>query len=483
VLKAAPFDNFCFEKLMNQPSIPSIVTAAKQAFDLSLLQPTSVRSALLRALAVALQANDVQLIECAHEETSLPLARLTGEVSRTCFQLLAFADYIDQGLHLRALHEPAVQGPPPAGRPRLEITTVPVGPVAVFSASNFPFAFSVLGGDTASALAAGCPVIVKAHPAHLRLSAMVFELAQKVLAQQTLPKAWISMIASADIQSGVDLVVHPEIAAVSFTGSLHAGKALAKHISGRDKPIAFFGELGSINPVLVLPHFLNKQGSESAYALADAMVQGAGQFCTSPGLILLPSDSKANDFINALAKRLDEHTTHPMLTPGIRRNFERATAQTLSIEGVHQLTKPSIQKVDDDAGPKPTLVEVSLDTFSANPLLHEEVFGPFAVVVKLPDSSDAAYKRALKHIEGSLTVTLWADQQDQALLKAILPEAMQRAGRVLFGGVPTGVAVSQAQHHGGPWPASTRPDSTSVGMRAMERFLRPVVLQDQPEWL
>jgi acyl-CoA reductase-like NAD-dependent aldehyde dehydrogenase len=468
---------------MNQPSISSLVSAAKQAFDHSLLQPTAVRSALLRALATALQTNDVRLIECAHEETGLPLARLTGEVSRTCFQLMAFADYIDQGLHLRSLHESAVQGPPPAGRPRLEITTVPVGPVAVFSASNFPFAFSVLGGDTASALAAGCPVIVKAHPAHLRLSSMVFELVQKVLAERALPKAWISMIASADIQSGVDLVMQPEIAAVSFTGSLHAGKALAKHISGRDKPIAFFGELGSINPVLVLPHFLSNQGVQSALTLADAMVQGAGQFCTSPGLILLPSGSQANDFVNALAKRLDEHTTHRMLTPAIRSNFERAVKQLLSILGVHQLTTSSIQPVDDDTGPKPTLVEVSLDTFAAHPLLHEEVFGPFAVVVKLPDSSDATYQRALRHIEGSLTVTLWADSQDQTLLKAIVPDAMQRAGRVLFGGVPTGVAVSQAQHHGGPWPASTRPDSTSVGMRAMERFLRPVVLQDQPDWL
>jgi acyl-CoA reductase-like NAD-dependent aldehyde dehydrogenase len=468
---------------MSQSSISSLVSAAKQAFDLSLHNPISVRAELLRALAAALQANDVQLIECAHEETGLPLARLTGEVSRTCFQLMAFADYIDQGLHLRALHEPAVQGSPPAGRPRLEITTVPVGPVAVFSASNFPFAFSVLGGDTASALAAGCPVIVKAHPGHLHLSSMVFELAQKVLAAQALPKAWISMIASTDIQSGVDLVMEPDIAAVSFTGSLHAGKALAKHISGRDKPIAFFGELGSINPVFVLPNFLNNHGAGSAIALADAIVLGAGQFCTSPGLIVLPSSPQATDFLAAFVKRLDEQTTHRMLTPGMRSNFDRAVAQVLSIQGVKRLTKPSDRPTVDDEGPQPTLIEVSLDTFSAHPLLQEEIFGPFAVVVKLSSPVDTQYQQAMQRIEGSLTVTFWADQQDQVLLEAILPEAMQRAGRVLFGGVPTGVAVAQAQHHGGPWPASTRPDSTSVGMRAIERFLRPIVLQDQPDWL
>lgn len=460
----------------------SLASAAADAFRQLPAMDVHARALLLRALAQSLRNNIKSLVELADEETHLGIGRLTGEVHRTCFQLDGFADYIQTGKHLRRLQESAIDAPPPAGRPSLELTAIPIGPVAVFSASNFPFAFSVLGGDTASALAAGCPVIVKAHPAHLELSREVARLAQQVLADLSLPSAWISLMDSHGTEAGSELVVQRGIAAVSFTGSLRAGKALADLIARREQPIPFFGELGSINPVLVMPGFLSQQPALSAYALADAIVQGSGQFCTSPGLLIVEESAAGDAFIEALAGRLDGHSTHPMLTKSMQDAFDLQLAKIRDSKGIGIKTVRSLSPNPATTHPTPTLIEVNLDVFIANTNLQEEVFGPYAVVVRAP-STEAGYCAAIAPLEGSLTLTFWAVEKDAAAVNAIMPMAMQRAGRVLFGGVPTGVAVTEAQHHGGPWPASTRPDTTSVGMRAIERFLRPVVLQAKPNWL
>jgi acyl-CoA reductase-like NAD-dependent aldehyde dehydrogenase len=464
--------------------VAAIVSRARTAFDQNFSLPVERRVLLLKALSSALKANAARLIAIADEETHLGVARLTGEVARTCFQLEAFAQYIVDAKHLRAINEPAIASAPPAGRPFLQLTAVPLGPVAVFAASNFPFAFSVLGGDSAAALAAGCPVIVKSHPAHPRLSLAVFRIAQSVIFELGFPGDWLALVNVPGLRSGGELVTHPDLAAVSFTGSLRGGKALAKLIHQREIPIPFFGELGSVNPVIVLPQFLATQTAEAAQALADSIVQGTGQFCTSPGLIFIDESEPSDAFVEALANRLSIASTHEMLTNAMRLQFEELVANASRIAELRTLTTLSEVglKQSDLGHPRPTLHEVSLDVFLAHPILREEIFGPYALVVRI-GSGIAGFAQALKACGGSLTTTFWASESDKHELHNLLPLVMQKAGRILFSGVPTGVAVTEAQHHGGPWPASTRPESTSVGMRAIERFLRPVALQDLPTWV
>jgi NADP-dependent aldehyde dehydrogenase len=465
-------------------AIADLVTTVKDAFNRHLTLSVEVRAGVLRALAGALDANRDRLIAIANEETHLGLIRLTGEVARTSFQLQEFADYIEESKHLRNITQEALTTAPPRSRPTLSLTAVPIGPVAVFAASNFPFAFSVLGGDTASALAAGCPVIVKSHPAHPRLSLEVFRIAQSVIFEHGLPPEWISLISDPNVSSGAKLVLQPELAAVSFTGSLQGGKALANLVNLREVPIPFFGELASINPVIVLPHFLIENHADVSYALADSIVQGTGQFCTSPGLILIDTSPQADAFLASLTHRLNQATTHPMLTKAMKSQFDHLIAKTLAVPDLQTLTNPSSvsSKLPNLDSPRPTLQEVNVRTFVAHPQLRDEIFGPYALVVRI-DSGLGGFLEALNCVQGSLTATFWANERDVYELREILPIAMQKAGRVLFSGLPTGVAVTEAQHHGGPWPASTRPDSTSVGMRAIERFLRPVALQDAPSWL
>jgi acyl-CoA reductase-like NAD-dependent aldehyde dehydrogenase len=458
--------------------VAAIVSKARIAFDQNLTLTVERRVQLLKALSSALKANVERLVAIADEETHLGVARLTGEVARTCFQLEAFAQYLTDAKHLRAINQPAISSVPPVGRPHLQLTAVALGPVAVFAASNFPFAFSVLGGDTAAALAAGCTVIVKAHPAHPRLSLAVFRIAQSVIFELDLPVDWLSLMNAPGIHNAEELVMHPDLAAVSFTGSLNGGKALAKLIHQRDIPIPFFGELGSVNPVIVLPQFLATHPAEVAHALADSIVQGTGQFCTSPGLIFIDCSKSADAFIQALADRLSIANMHEMLTTGMQLQFDELVARSAKVNALRTLTisQPS------EAKPSPTLHEVNLDAFLMHTELREEIFGPYSLVVRI-GSGVEGFVEALKGCEGSLTTTFWAAESDKGALHELLPLAMQKAGRILFSGVPTGVAVTEAQQHGGPWPASTRPESTSVGMRAIERFLRPVALQDLPSWL
>lgn len=436
------------------------------------------RSALLRELASGLEADRERLVALADAESHLGTARLNGELDRTAFQLRAFADAVDAGEAFPVIDDAAVAGAPPAGRPRMLRVLVPLGPVAMFSASNFPLAFSVLGGDTASALAAGCPVVIKAHPAHPTLSQAVFELALAACRRAGAPDGVLTMVGGASREVGVYLVRHPGIAAVAFTGSFQGGKALQKEINDREVPIPFFGELGSINPIVALPPALEAQGEELARALAASIAQGSGQFCTSPGVVIAYENETTEAFIRQLATAMDAQNTHAMLSPAIRRNFDEGVARLCRHAAAKRVTTG---EQSADRHPVPNLVALETEAFLQHPELREEIFGPSCVVVRV--RSTEQLQQVLAAVGGSLTVTVWGAETGGPETEVVVRAAIRIAGRVLFAGVPTGVAVTRAQHHGGPWPSSTQPQTTSVGLLAMQRFLRPVALQAPPEWL
>ncbi|MES2480472.1 MAG: aldehyde dehydrogenase (NADP(+)) [Pseudomonadota bacterium] len=438
----------------------------------------ATRAALLRGLAQALEADRESLVKLADEETHLGAGRLNGELDRTAFQLRGFATQVEQGAAFAFTDDPAVPGAPPVGHPHLMRVRVPLGPVAMFSASNFPFAFSVLGGDTASALAAGCPVIVKAHSGHRGLSQAVAGLARNVVAAQGLPAGVFALIDGPGTQVGVALVQHPLIAAAAFTGSVRGGLALHKAVQSRARPIPFFGELGSVNPLVVLPAALASQSAALAQGLAGSITMGSGQFCTSPGVIVVPQGAQGDGFVNQLAQALMATTPHEMLTPQMRAGFDGGRAAWAA----HPKLQPVLaESAVPGQPPRPFLAQIDATGFIAEAALHEEVFGPAALVVRSAGAGDTV--RVLEAIGGSLTVTIWGADDATEEIIALVRTASQVAGRVLFAGYPTGVAVCAGQHHGGPFPASTRPDTTSVGWAAMDRFLRPVALQDAPDWL
>jgi NADP-dependent aldehyde dehydrogenase len=462
--------------------IDAAAKAAAAAFPLWQASSGAQRATLLRALAAGLEAGRVALVALADQETALGPVRLNGELDRTAFQLRRFADIAERGVPFEYVDDPAVAGAPPAGHPAMQRWSVPLGPVAIYAASNFPFAFSVLGGDTASALAAGCPVVIKGHPGHPQLTQQTWALIQQVLAAQKLPAGLVGLVQGASNEVGVQLVRHPAIAAAAFTGSTRGGAALAAEAAARPRPIPFYGELGSINPVIALPAELKAKGAELATTLAGSITLGCGQFCTNPGVIvLLDTDADAktgNDaFVQQLGQALAGQNPHAMLTQGMRKNFDAGVAHWGGAGAsfvVHEVAAAG-------QPPRPVLAQVSAADFIAKAALREEVFGPSSLVVRAASVAQAL--QVLQAVGGSLTVTVWGAQTDSADVQALVRGAMAIAGRVLFAGVPTGVAVTAAQQHGGPWPSSTRPESTSVGDAALARFLRPVSLQDAPAWL
>ena len=458
--------------------VDAIATAAGQAFETWSGSTSNARHALLSGLAAALEHDRKALVELADQETALGQARLNGELDRTAFQLRRFADLALQRIPFARVDDPEILGAPPSGHPHMVRQQVPLGPVAMYSASNFPFAFSVLGGDTASALAAGCPVVVKAHMGHLLLSQRVFALAKAVLAQLGLQEGLIGMVRGRS--AGVQLIQHPSIAAGAFTGSISGGTALQAAANVRPRPIPFYGELGSINPVVALPKAVAANGTALASALASSITQGTGQFCTSPGLIIVidsPENREANDsFVASIRDLLSHQPTHAMLTAAMRKSFDKGVENWKQHGAKLLLTTSTV-----DGAPRPVLAEVAASDFVTSRELHEEVFGPASLVVRA--SSVDEVLQVLSTVGGSLTVTVWGAETETQGIRRMVRVAMSIAGRVLFKGVPTGVAVTAAQQHGGPWPSSTQPMSTSVGDAALARFLRPIALQDAPSWL
>jgi len=434
------------------------------------------RAKLLNGLADAIEADREKLVELADTETGLGLPRLNGELDRTAFQLRRFATIAKNGAAFAFTDDPAVAGGPPVGHPPMMRVRVPLGPVAMFSASNFPFAFSVLGGDTASALAAGCTVVVKAHSGHLYTSARVFEVASKAIKAMGFEEGLLQMVQGAGNQVGVALIQHPLIAAGAFTGSTRGGAALRDAARTRPRPIPFYGELGSVNPVIATSAALKKGGEALVQTLAGSITLGCGQFCTNPGLLVLQRSDEAKEFVNALVEALKALKPHAMLTKAMRKALDYGTAEQIKAGA-----KPLLYTPVDEICPNPYLAEVDAKTFISKHELHEEVFGPATLIVWT--DSVAQTLEVLNTVGGTLTVTFWGAEEESADVHKLVRGATAIAGRVLFAGVPTGVAVTAAQQHGGPWPSSTEPMTTSVGDAALDRFLRPVSLQDMPEWL
>ncbi len=456
--------------------IDAAVQAAHDTFTEWQSSEGALRAALLNGLATALESEREALVPLADQETGLGLPRLNGELDRTAFQLRRFGTLAQAGAAFTYTDDPAVAGAPPAGHPAMMRVRLPLGPVAMFSASNFPFAFSVLGGDTASALAAGCSVVVKAHPGHPLTSVRVHALAQQVLQALALPTGLIGMVQGAGHEVGVGLIQHPLIAAGAFTGSTRGGAALQAAARERAQPIPFYGELGSINPVVATPEALQAGGEALAQTLAGSIALGCGQFCTNPGLLVFQRGDASRAFVQQLTSALQAQQPHVMLTPGMRRALDAGTQAQLAA-GARAL----VQEPTEARAPRPFLAEVDAATFIADAQLREEVFGPSSLIVWT--DSLAQTLQVLQAVGGSLTVTLWGAQDDTPAARALVRGARAIAGRVRFAGVPTGVAVTAAQQHGGPWPSSTAPMTTSVGDAALERFVRPVALQDMPAWL
>ncbi|AWD21433.1 aldehyde dehydrogenase (NADP(+)) [Fuscovulum blasticum] len=434
------------------------------------------RAAFLEAIADEIEARGAALTEIAMQESGLPEARLQGERGRTTGQLRLFAAHIRKGDYLDRRHDPALPDRAPLPRPDLRMMQRPVGPVAVFGASNFPLAFSVAGGDTASALAAGCPVVVKGHPAHPGTSEVVAEAVLAAITRCDMPAGVFSMIHGNTNETGTALVTHPLIRAVGFTGSYHGGKALFDLCAARPEPIPFFGELGSINPTFLLPAALAVRGAALAQGWVGSLTLGAGQFCTNPGLLILTEGPDAEAFVTAAQAAAEAVAEQTMLTDGIAAAYARG-AKVMAGEGAGVLV------AGGTAGRKAraALLRVTAAEFLAKPALAHEVFGPVGLIVTARDGDEMlALARAL---EGQLTATLHLDGDDTALAARLAPVLERKAGRLLANGWPTGVEVADAMVHGGPFPASTNFGATSVGTLAIRRFLRPVCYQNLPDAL
>lgn len=434
------------------------------------------RAALLRMIADRLQAISDQLVERANLETALPLPRLQGEVGRTANQLRLFADVVEEGSWTAPRIDTALPDRKPLPRADIRSMLLPLGPVAVFGASNFPLAFSVAGGDTASALAAGCPVIVKAHPAHPGTSELVANAIRASIRACGLHPGVFSMLFDSGIEIGQRLVQHPLIKAVGFTGSLAAGKALMQLAANRPEPIPCYTEMSSANPVFVLPGAL-KQYEKIAADLTASYTLGAGQFCTKPGLVLLPETSDTARLVDELRKRAAALPEFIMLTRGIAAQYRRGLEHRSTAKGVHAGYKS--ETVTEGAKTTAALLETDIDDLLRDPALAEEIFGPTSLVVTC--KSDDQMLEAARSLHGHLTATLLGTEEDLAAHQTLIAILERKVGRLIFNGYPTGVEVCHAMVHGGPYPATSDSRTTSVGSMAIFRFARPVCYQSLPQ--
>lgn len=466
------------------PELETIVAAASAAAPAYAATAPKDRARALVALADALEAARGKLVEIAMRETGLTEPRLNGELTRTAVQLRLFAETVVDGGHLDAridYSDPAfVLGP----RPDIRRTHIPLGPVINFSASNFPFAFSVLGGDSAAALAAGCPLIVKAHSGHPDLSDATAEVALEALRKAGMPEGVFHLIHGRE--AGVEVLKDPRIKAGSFTGSINVGRLLADIAASRPAPIPFFGELGSVNPVFITAAAIAERADEIAGGFLTSVAGSAGQLCTKPGFVFVPTGTEFDAAILRSETALPEHR---LLDPRIAKSYNDRRDAILGSDGVRTVIEGGVRFDEQGQGwASPTIVAVSLDAFRASQdaLVHE-AFGPLSILVETPEGTDLAALMP-EFYEGNLTGTLHLSAEEAtgstenfAELRALVDALAQQVGRVLFNGWSTGVAVTPAQQHGGPWPATSNDSSTSVGTAAISRFLRPVAFQNAPE--
>ena len=474
--RSSPAQGAALEYSVGTPAhVDRAVRAAEAAFAAFGQTSREERAILLERIADGIEARGPEITAIGTSETGLPAARLDGERGRTTGQLRLFAAHIRKGDYLDRRHDAALPDRKPLPRPDLKLVQRPFGPVAVFGASNFPLAFSTAGGDTASALAAGCPVVVKGHSAHPGTAEIVAQAIAAAIAALGLHPGIFSLIQGGRRDVGEALVQHPLIRAVGFTGSLAGGRALFDLCVRRPDPIPFFGELGSVNPTFLLPAALKARGAQIAAGWVGSLTQGAGQFCTNPGLVIAIDGPEIDAFERAAAAGLAGVAAQTMLTDGIAQAYRDGQARISAAPGVTVL-------VETESGARqanPNLYSVPSDAFRQTHALGEEVFGPLGLVVRAKDEADLLALAA--GVEGQLTCTLHLDTADHPLAQRLLPVLERKAGRILANGFPTGVEVADAMVHGGPYPASTNFGATSVGTLSIRRWLRPVCYQNIPD--
>jgi len=456
--------------------IEKTLNAATAAFKVYRIIAPAAKATFLRTIADKLIAVGEDLINRAVAESGLPVARITGELGRTTGQLRMFADLVEEGSWVDAVIDTAQPERTPIPRSDIRRMFSPIGPVVIFGASNFPLAFSVAGGDTASALAAGCPVVVKAHPAHPGTSALVAAAISAAATETGMPAGVFSMLYDNGYTVGAQLVKHEQTKAVAFTGSYNGGMALIKLAQERKSPIPVFTEMGSINPVILLPAILNAQPEALASKYAGSITLGAGQFCTNPGLLLAIKSEGLDRFVASLSGAIEITPSATMLTPGIWKNYEKLSGEILAEPGIQLVTKSTAINIENVNQSVATIAKVSAQTFITNKKFGEEVFGPWSLLVVADDA--AQLQQVIESLDGQLTATVMAEKEELPLYGDLLNALTEKTGRIILNGVPTGVEVCAAMQHGGPFPATSDSRFTSVGTGAVYRFVRPIAWQD-----
>jgi NADP-dependent aldehyde dehydrogenase len=431
------------------------------------------RADFMRTIATELEALGDEVLKVANEETNLPDARLRGERARTIFQLTSYAEACEKGQWLEARIDTAIPDKTPP-KPDMRKMLVPLGPVVVYGASNFPFAFSTAGGDVASAFAAGCPVVVKAHSAHIKTGKMVASAVMRAAIKCNMPEGIFANVETSSREIGKALIQHHYTKAVGFTGSFIGGKALYDWANERKEPIPVFAEMGSINPVFLMPGKLKESAADTAKLYAGSITLGVGQFCTNPGLLIGIESEGLKTFIDVLGSEIKKVNPGTMLHPGIFKSYVENRANALAQEEVETVavseTEPQLNQGS------PTIASASGRAFLNNPVLHREVFGPYSLVIRCKDMAEML--AVVRKLEGQLTSTLMATKEDLGSYTDMVDAVQDICGRYILNGVPTGVEVCLSQQHGGPYPATTDSRYTSVGPDAIKRFARPVSYQN-----
>ncbi|MCM2290730.1 aldehyde dehydrogenase (NADP(+)) [Allorhizobium sp. BGMRC 0089] len=454
--------------------IDRAMTAAEEAFKTYGYSSREERAKFLEAIADEIEARGAEITAIGVSETGLPEARLQGERGRTTGQLRLFAAHILKGDYLDRRHDEALPDRQPLPRPDIRLVQRPIGPVGVFGASNFPLAFSTAGGDTASALAAGCPVVVKGHEAHPGTSEIVAQAIEAAIRRVGVHPGVFSLVQGGNRETGEALCLHKLTRAVGFTGSLRGGRALFDLCVRRDEPIPFFGELGSVNPMFLLPAAIAARGEAIAKGWAGSLTMGAGQFCTNPGIAIIKQGVEADAFLETAKTALAAVNAQTMLTDGIANAYREGASRIEATAGVQSVLTTTC----DLRNATPYLFATTGENWLANHVLGEEVFGPLGILVTVKDEDEMV--KLAESFAGQLTMTLHMDEADQPLAGRLLPVIERKAGRLLANGFPTGVEVCDAMVHGGPYPATTNFGATSVGTMAIRRFLRPVSYQNIP---
>lgn len=459
----------------------SDVNAAMQEAHIAFLSyknfPGKKKAKFLRAIADEIEALGTQLVATAMRETNLPEARIINERGRTTGHCRMFADLVEDGSWIEARIDTAIPDRVPAPKADIRKMLVPVGPVVVFGAANFPLAYSTAGGDTISALAAGCTVIVKAHPAHAETSELIAGAINKAIEKTGMPQGLFQHVHGASFEVGQALVKHPFTKAVGFTGSLSGGKALFDLANQRQEPIPVFAEMSSINPVILLPETLQRDAEKTAANLAASITMGVGQFCTNPGLIIALEGEGLNRFINALSIEFQKAMPGTMLHQGIADNYSKKLGQTLSQKGVKVEGQSSLE--GNSSQGRPHIASVTAAEYIKNPMLAEEVFGPFSLIVRCKNNDEL--HTVINRSHGQLTSTIISDESELTKYSSLVNMLVEKVGRLVVNGVPTGVEVCPSMHHGGPFPATTDSRFSAVGTDAIKRFARPVAFQNFPD--